>query len=499
MKTKLLALLLAALMCTSLLAACGSSSGSSETTAKKDAPVETDETIIKVNEYMSDLSTQHKLDGATFAYVGGGGQTAENEEETGNIENDSLYKRQRELEETLGITWQSVVAAYEEGSGKTSHAVVDYVKSSVMADTKDYDLVYGTLVVTTQPLFNEDMLISVSDFSVTDLSAEWWPATLEQTHSIDGKLYFLTGPIMTTYYGDGSCLLFNKAVAEDYGIEAPYESVLDGTWTFDKMFEVASAIPLNSTGAGEYRYGDPSGIAILFANGMTITKFDDEGIPFVEKSLPAELVDLSDKFSVIMGDESQTAITKYQGSTYENTSEKYGYESFDEMFTDGKFLFYFAPTDQASALREKDVEFGILPLPKASVDQKQYYSYADNWNARFCAVPKCTRDIATTDVVLEAMAALSLKHIRPAFYDKLLKGRSTHDTDSRAMLDIIFETKIYDIVDIYSLGDQNQSGAFVKGIERAIKFDNSSLSSDYAVYAMMANRQIKQIITMVNR
>ena len=58
---------------------------------------------------MSDPSAQHKLDGATFAYIGGGGQTAENEEETGNIENDVLYKRQRELEETLGSSSTSGV------------------------------------------------------------------------------------------------------------------------------------------------------------------------------------------------------------------------------------------------------------------------------------------------------------------------------------------------------------------------------------------------------
>lgn len=498
MKKRFLALLLAALMCTSLLVACSSDKDSSQTTGDNTAPVETDETIQQVNDYVSSLAAEHNLDGATFTYVGGGGQTAETEEEIGNIENDALYKRQRELEETLGITWESVVAAYEEGSGNTGHAVVDYVKQAVMADTRVYDLVYGTLVVTCQPLFNEDHLESVSEFSVTNLSADWWPSTLEETHSIGGKLYFLTGPIMTSYYGDGSCLLFNKAVAEDYGIEAPYESVLDGTWTFDKMFEIASAVPLN-TGAGEYRYGSPEGLAILFANGMTITKFTDDGVPFVESSLPAELVDLAGKFSAIMGDESQTAITTYSGSTYESISEKYGYESFADMFSDGGFLFYFAPTDMASGLREKDVEFGILPLPKASVDQSQYYSYANNWDARFCVVPRCTRNIANTDVVLEAMAALSLKHIRPAYYDKLLKGRSTHDTDSREMLDIIFDTKIYDIVDIYSLGDQNQSGAFVKGIEKAIEFDDSSLASDYTVYAMMAKNQIKKIMSMVNR
>jgi len=502
MKTRILALLLAVIMCVSLLVACGDKKEATQTSGKESTtPVEKDPVIENVDTYVSGLDVEHgaSLDGATFTYIGGGGQFAEKEEEIGNIENDALYKRQRELEDVLGIKWESITAAYAEGSGETGHAVVDYVKKAVMGNQKVYDLVYGTLVVTTQPLFNENCLENINDLTVTNLEEEWWPATLQDTHSIGGKLYFLTGPIMTTYYSDGQALLFNKAVADNYNIETPYESVLDGTWTFDKMFEVASAIPLNTSGAGEYRYGNPHGLSIMYAHGMTITKFDDNGTPYVESTLPAELVDLCDKFSVIMGDNNQSAHTKYEGSTYENVSDKYSYDSFDDMFADGGFLFYFAPTDAAAALREKDVEFGILPMPKGSASQKEYYSYADNWAARFCAIPKCTRDIAITDVVLEAMAALSLKHIRPAFYDKLLKGRSTHDTDSREMLDIIFKSKIYDIVDIYSLGNASSSGAFVRGIERSIAFDSSSLASEYQVGQMMAKRQIAKIMTMISK
>ena len=497
MKTKLLSLLLATLMCSSLFVACSSGKDNKETTGNNNTVEETDDTIARVNSYVKDLASEHKVEGNTFTYIGGGGQTAEDEEETGNIENDALYKRQRDLEEMLGIKWDSVVASYNEGEGNGGHAVTDFVKTAVMANSKDYDLVYGTLVVTTQPLFNEDCLEDISAFSVTNLDEEWWPATIDETHSIGGKIYFLTGPIVTTYYTDGSCILFNKAVAENYDIEAPYSYVEDGTWTFDKMFEVASAVPLNSTGSGDYRYGDPHGLALIFANGMTITKFDDQGIPYLETPLPTKLVDLCDKFSAIMGDDSQTAIIKdYKTESIEN---KFGYKNYDDMFADGKMLFYFARTSTAATLREKDVEFGILPYPKDSASQSQYYSYADNWDARFCAVPRCTRDLTVTDVVVEAMAALSLKHIEPAYYEKLLKGRSTHDIESRKMLDVIFETKIYDIIDIYSPGSINAPGQLVQGLEMAMEYDTSSLSSDYAVYGRQAQRQIDQIIKMINK
>ena len=97
------------------------------------------------------------------------------------------------------------------------------------------------------------------------------------------------------------------------------------------------------------------------------------------------------------------------------------------------------------------------------------------------------------------MAALSLKHIEPAYFDKLLKGRSTYDVDSREMLDTLFAAKVYDIIGIYSLGDINQTGPFIRAIEKAVEYDTSSLSSDYMVYAKMANKQIDRIMAMVNR
>lgn len=494
---KLLALLLAGLMCSSVLVSCGTDEKDNAQTTGKEATTNEDfaEETAQVDSYLAELASQHNFDGSTFTYIGAEGQTAENDEETGNIENDALYKRQRELEELFGIDWESIVP---EDTGEVTQytGTVEYVRTAVMAGTKSYDLVQGSIVATLQPIFNEDCLESVSDFTVLDLEADWWPSTLSETHSIAGQLYLLNGPIMTTYYTDASAVLVNKAVADNYNIEIPYDSVKDGTWTFDKMFEIASAVPANTTGSGQYRYGEPNGLAILFANGITVTKFDEDGVPYVESPLPTALSDLCDRFSVILGDSTQTAQVIYdRGETVE---EKYGAESVEDMFIDGDILFSFKATSSAVAFREKDVEFGILPMPKGSASQSQYYSYASNWNTRFCAVPRCTRDLEVTDVIVEALAAVSLKYIKPAYYDKLLKGRSTHDTDSREMLDIIFETKIYDIVDIYTDCDINRSGELVRNLEKAIMYDSSSLASTYSSDVKIASLKIGRIVRMIN-
>jgi len=496
MKSRILSIVLALLMCSAVLVSCKDAQNTEVTSGTQNSvTAEKPPEIAKVDDYVQALADSSKIEGNTFTYVGGS-QQAEFDEETGNIENDALYKRQRDLEDILGIKWVAGTVQ-EDANSTTKHAVIDSVKRSVMANTKDYDLVAGTLLVVGQPLFNGQCLEDVSQFSTLNLDEEWWPATLRDTHSLSDKLYFLTGPIMTSYYSDGGCILFNKNVAEDFGIEEPYQLVKDGIWTFDKMTEIVSAIPSNPDGSGTYRYGDPDAFTILFGLGYQVTKFSEEGTPLVEKSLPQSLSDIADKVSVIMGDNTQSAHCRIT-PTYENDEEKYG-KTFDDMFTDGSIFLYFGNTGTAAALRENDVEFGVLPPPKADNSQKEYRSYAGSWASMFCYVPVCTSNIATTDVVLEAMAALSLKHIKPAYYDKILKGRSTHDTDSREMIDIIMKTKIYDIVDVYSLGDINRPGPFVSAIEKAIVYDSSSLATDYMVYSKMGNNKIREIMSRITK
>lgn len=497
MKTKTLSLLLAVIMLSAALASCSGTSDAERESASSGA-VSTDPEILEIDGYVDGLAAQSNFNGATFTYVGEGGQNAEHEEETGNIENDALYKRQRELEEKFGITWQSKKVNGYSDEGTVNAAA--FVKEAVMSGLKDYDLVYGNPITVGAVLFVENCLVDVSEFGTIDLDNEWWNPSLRDKYSFAGKLYFLTGSIVTSYFNDPSCLLFNKDVAENFNIEEPYDLVKSGEWTFDRMFELASAIPLNTNGNGVYRYGKPNGLAILFANGGTITYFDDDGIPYIPTSLPVELSDIADKFSAVMGDNSQCAHEKNlnsMGGTQESFPKKYGYKNEAEMFVDQRILFLFATTGYASRLREKETEFGILPVPKKDTSQDRYYSYGDNWSSLFVYVPRCARDIEMTDVITEAMAALGHKYIKPAYYEKILKGRSTYDAASREMIDIVFESKVYDMADMYGDGNINTPGLFISSIKYAIDDDSSSFATDYFVYGRTANIQIKNLLKQI--
>lgn len=55
-------------------------------------------------------------------------------------------------------------------------------------------------------------------------------------------------------------VVFNKSMMNDLKLDNPYELVSDGTWTVEKLFEMASAARLDMDNDGLIRVGDRAGI-----------------------------------------------------------------------------------------------------------------------------------------------------------------------------------------------------------------------------------------------
>jgi hypothetical protein len=164
------------------------------------------------------------------------------------------------------------------------------------------------------------------------------------------------------------------------------------------------------------------------------------------------------------------------------------------MFIYNKVLFYFGSTGDAAELRREEAEFGIIPMPKKNLQQDNYISYARNWFNVF--IPKSTKDEKVTDVIVEVMAALGLKYIKPAYYDNILKSRSTYDKNSREMIDIIFETKTYDMIDYFAPdGDQNDDSTFVNIIKAGIQESSEGIASKYKMQARVVNNNINTLLS----
>lgn len=505
MRNRLLSILAVLTLLGVLLSSCTESQKENETTKADTAEKEktTAEQYIsfdnpEVDEYVNSLAEAYDFNGRTFTWCGNEGQAPYKEEETGELRNDALYYRQREIEEKFGIDW---VNFWPPDLGTGNQGVYDFVMQDVLSGVGAYDLCYGTTIAIAQPLFIQNVIMDLSNFQCLDLTKKWWTPGLEDFFSIGGSIYFLNGAIVTSNYEDTCCIAFNKGIAEDYNIENLYDLVYNNEWTFDKMIEIASVIPTNENRSGTYRFGRPDGIATLYAHGYTLSKYDEEGFPYIEPNVSKEIYDLAVKFSAIYGDETICAMSKgdYSGFTSSEWCEnKYGYDDYEEMFAKDNFLFFFLTTGDAAWLREYDFEFGILPVPKGDRNQENFISYTGTWGASNVFVPKSARDTEISDVMLEALASLGYKYIKPAYYDLILKSRSVYDYDSKGMIDIIFNTKVYDIVDFLALGGNiNMDSDFVRIVRGAIDENATSFVSRYKLQALIVNNNVKKIKKMV--
>jgi len=90
-------------------------------------------------------------------------------------------------------------------------------------------------------------------------------------------------------------------------------------------------------------------------------------------------------------------------------------------------------------------------------------------------------------VILEALAAESLYTLRPAYYDKSLKGKHARDEESVEMLDIIILSKMYDFGWYYQFG--NYDGHILD----LFRNYNDDFTSMYEKYSSKAGQDVQKI------
>ena len=89
-------------------------------------------------------------------------------------------------------------------------------------------------------------------------------------------------------------------------------------------------------------------------------------------------------------------------------------------------------------------KYGILPIPKWDEYQENYASLVWMHHDSVLGIPALVKDKEMVSIVLEEMSYLSYYDVYPSFYDTVLLTKSTHDEESKRMLEIVFETRTYD-------------------------------------------------------
>ncbi len=362
---------------------------------------------------------------------------APEDEKIGDVVNDALWTRDRAVEDKFNITIDYFVV---------DSNMVDQVQKVIKAGDDEIGLVYLNMVADAPALVMSGACLDMASIEQIDLTHPCWSQNALQDLAIDGMIYYATGDITTRYAGAPYILLFNKALFDERNFVYPYQDVRDKTWTFDKMNTLVAGQYMDKNGNSRRDEGDIFGYA--YESGMQgFAFYNGFGYRAVEFDGTDPIIRLAEESHI----NAIERLAKF--AALPDVWLDQGWYQETEIFTEDRALFCGQTACNLYMLTNMENDFGVLPLPKESEEQKAYYSYSNLNCATSVHIPKSTHDLERTGTIVQALAEASRVSSMRAQYEVTLKYRFTRDRESVEMLQIATENAIYDPANLYDLGD----------------------------------------------
>ena len=436
--TKITSSVLASMMLLAALASCGDSAGTTETTPVDTTPATT-EVVTEAGYPAPDTSNLDfggkELRIQSIAW-GNFAKYYFPEEATGDSVDDACYARLIGVQEALNVTIAEVVWGADGQSHKD-------VMKSVQAGDDAYDMVFTHCIDGYSDYATNNAVYNLDSLPYVDFDAPWWSKSMIDTFRIGNETYFGFGDIiLTTPYS----MFFNKEIAAEYDMPDHYQMVRDGKWTYDTFLTQARMVSVDVNGDGKMDYNDKTGYAgdltealgnIPFALGIQLTRYTEDGLV---------LNFWSDKLLEIFNKTYDYFLDPAVSAGYFRHKVDVG-----QGFGDGLSLYTIANVSGMASLRDVDIEFGVVPMPKYDESQAEYRCYV--WSPTVCVPTTITRP-ELVGACLEQFAYLS-KPVTQAYIEDLIRGKSTRDTETLEMLDIIYGSQVIDIGGTYLGFDTN--------------------------------------------
>jgi len=355
------------------------------------------------------------------------------EEQNGEALNDAFYHR------TQGITERFNCKIRIEEEPKPHEQIVQ----NVMAGDAAFD-VYTVL----DDRLPRVMMQCTSWDAVPylDLEKPWWNPDATGMFNIAGVQAALAGSVTLSPVSRAVCMVFNKDIYATLNTgEDLYALVQEGKWTFDAFQSMSKLVYADLDGDSFYDESDRYLLnygrgfkgyimSFLVGGGIELTEAgpDDAAVFTLHKNEKA--INYFQKLLDAMEDDSYQCISTVTAGSFQPSN----------FFSDGHALFTMGVPHDIIKLRDMNDEIGILPIPKMDENQKQYYAPSYG-NVVFVLPSTVTKDRAENiGILMEAMAYDGYYDVLPVYKENALKTKAARDEESAAMLDIIFDSIVFD-------------------------------------------------------
>jgi len=406
------------------------------------------------------------------------------ETENGDLLNDAVYKRNTIIEEKYNITITETRVLRS--------AFNTRLRNAVNSGDNDFDAAMPYLQEVVS-YAQQGWLTDLHSIPYMDLSKPWWNQSCVSQMSVGGHLYFVQSDITVIDNDAMEAMVFNKDIIQQNELASPYELVNEGKWTLDKLIEMSKNVSADLNGDGvmdlkDDRFGlvvqRTSFLSFYAAAGGTIVEKDRDDLPYINFSNEKNYSLLTKLTEMMQDKQNVVDLHRYEG--------KFAiYDEQAKMFSEGRGLFMWLRMRVVENLRNMDADFGIIPMPKSDEFQKNYIGRMNHNVSTVLTVTKTHDNPERTGIILEALACESKYTLQPAYYELNLKTKFARDSESEAMLDIIYDTQnmLYDLAEIYNFGDFTGT---IRGIPTHDR--NADYASQFEKYEPRMQKDIEKII-----
>ncbi len=368
----------------------------------------------------------------------------------GDSLNDAIYKRTVYIEDTYNVNIASLPCGNTGIDGAAKIITAAIMSNDSSAFQAILDAIYETAEFALK-----DFLVDMNTIEHLDLSKPWWDQNAKNELSFGGKLFFTTGELTVLDNEAVSILLFDKSLVDQYNLDSPYEDVLNGKWTMDKMLQNCEAVTSDLNGDGKmneddrfgYIYWQDAWIVFIHSMGNSIGELGEDGLP--RQTMQTErLIDSWMRMNTLQNNGTAFARKTDVDLLVSEPGKVQMY-----MMERNNALYVYETVSGILFSRDLETDFGVIPYPKFDENQQNYHCSVSSWGCAALSVPVTNPDTEKTGFLLEAYCAKSAELLTPAYYDVSLTRKGVRDEDSVQMLEIIFDNMKYDIGYIYNWGD----------------------------------------------
>ena len=401
------------------------------------------------------------------------------DEETGDLLNDAIYRRNTKIEERFNCTIAET---------KQERVTPDVMGRDVMAGDASYDvwLVYDIDVVN---MAAAGYIMPFENLTYVNLDEQWWNPMATEVFNIAGKQYAAAGNFNLSTLSRAAGFIFNKEIYEVIGAtESLYDLVNEGRWTIDKLHEISLLAYSDLNGNAQIDAGDRFGISgswkelynrLILGSGVSYITKDEDGIP--QFSLPDDTLAI-DKILRIYDLFTDQQVTNSKISSNVDADGAGG------DFQKGEVLFSTSNLFGLENARTYEIDIGFIPIPKWDEEQEHYYAPSFGATVVVLEQTLALDRLDNVGIILEALSFDSQYNVLPEYKEVALKTKSARDDESAAMIDIIIDSISFEFG--LNAWQDVVANPFIRGSFAA---GNNNIASTLASMETTVNAEIEKL------